>query len=585
MIGRRDRLSLFGAVGLMALAAWFNARIPVVLGDLGTSMEQARSEGAAWGLGDAVAVLISLAIAFLLREALQVGRKYLVHDTTTRVEKQAGVAVVGHLMRVDLAAMTREQVGAVHGRIRRSVEGLVKLLKLSFMDFAPAILTAGFALGVAIHRQPVLGLVMTGVIPIATLIVVKQIQSQKGIRLELLRSKESVDGTVVEQLGGIEYVRAADTHEDEVKRVEVVGEAVRRREIRHHVAMSLFDAAKALNEGLFFILVVGISIHLAAQGRVGVGDVVTFALLFGNVLTPLRDIHRILDEAHESTLKVGDLLAMMAEPMDRSFAVATPAEPQLILGQPVIEARNLRLEYVGADGRAKAGMHRVTVAIRHGETIGAAGPSGAGKSSWLRALLRLAHPSAGELALGGVPIESVSREAIGRLVGYVGQTPFLFAGTVAENIAYGCGQVSAEAVRRAAEQAGIHEEIVAMPGGYSALVAERGQNLSGGQRQRIALARVFLKNPPILILDEATSALDTISERAVQRAITAARHDRTVILVAHRLSTLRDADRILVFHEGQIVETGSYDNLVQAGGVFSRLVQHADEPRVGVKCG
>ena len=162
--------------------------------------------------------------------------------------------------------MTWEQVGAVHGRIRRSVEGLVKLLKLSFMDFAPAILTAGFALGVAIHRQPVLGLVMTGVIPIATLIVVKQIQSQKGIRLELLRSKESVDGPVVEQLGGIEYVRAADTHEDEVKRVEVVGEAVRRREIRHHVAMSLFDAAKALNEGLFFILVVGLSISLPRAG-------------------------------------------------------------------------------------------------------------------------------------------------------------------------------------------------------------------------------------------------------------------------------------------------------------------------------
>src|SRR5206468_3534159 len=148
----------------------------------------------------------------------------------------------------------------------------------------------------------------------------------------------------------------------------------------------------------------------------------------------------------------------------------------------------------------------------------------------------------------------VSRAAIGQFIGYVGQTPFLFAGTVTENIAYGCGAVSDMAIRLAAERAGIHEEIMAMPGRYSAVVAERGLNLSGGQRQRIALARVFLKNPPILILDEATSALDTISERAVQQAITEARADRTVILVAHRLSTLRDADRILVFDQGQIVE-------------------------------
>jgi ATP-binding cassette subfamily B protein len=178
---------------------------------------------------------------------------------------------------------------------------------------------------------------------------------------------------------------------------------------------------------------------------------------------------------------------------------------------------------------------------------------------------------------GGVPIESVSRETIGRLVGYVGQMPFLFAGTVADNIAYGCGSASKGAIRLAAERAGIHAEIMAMPDGYCALVAERGLNLSGGQRQRIALARVFLKNPPILILDEATSALDTISERAVQQAITAARTDRTVILVAHRLSTLRDADRILVFDQGQIVESGSYDCLVREGGVFTKLVHHAEE--------
>jgi ATP-binding cassette subfamily B protein len=175
-----------------------------------------------------------------------------------------------------------------------------------------------------------------------------------------------------------------------------------------------------------------------------------------------------------------------------------------------------------------------------------------------------------------VPIESISREAIGELIGYVGQNPFVFAGTIAENIAYGREGATEEEIRSAAEMACIHDEILDMPGGYQAHVAERGQNLSGGQRQRIALARVFLKNPPILILDEGTSALDNINERRVQQAINAARADRTVILVAHRLSTLYDTDRIFVFDDGRVVETGTYDELVRQGGVFNELVCSAE---------
>jgi ATP-binding cassette subfamily B protein len=179
--------------------------------------------------------------------------------------------------------------------------------------------------------------------------------------------------------------------------------------------------------------------------------------------------------------------------------------------------------------------------------------------------------------VGGVPIEVLSRDSIGKLIGYVGQNPFLFAGTVADNIAYGSAGATREAVREAAERANIHDEIMALPGGYDAPLTERGMNLSGGQRQRIAIARVFLKNPPILILDEGTSALDNISERQVQQAITAARSSRTTILVAHRLSTLRDADRILVFDGGKIVETGDYDSLVAQGGVFTQLVKSAEQ--------
>ena len=176
-----------------------------------------------------------------------------------------------------------------------------------------------------------------------------------------------------------------------------------------------------------------------------------------------------------------------------------------------------------------------------------------------------------------MPLERVSRAALARLVGYVGQSPFLFAGTIADNIAYGSEAASPEALERAARMACLHEEILAMPGGYGAAVAERGQNLSGGQKQRIALARVFLKGAPILVLDEGTSALDTVSERRVRQALEAALPGRTVILVAHRLSTLRHADRVVVFEGGRVVEVGAYEELVRRGGAFSALVRCAGD--------
>ena len=386
-----------------------------------------------------------------------------------------------------------------------------------------------------------------------------------------------MDGTVVEQLGGIDYVRAAHTHKQEVRRVAKAAERRRSKELRHHFEMSLFGSGKAINEGFFHVLVLAFAVYLFVHGRLKPGDILTFSVLYLSVMAPLNEIHRFMDEAHESSLRIGDLLGL-ADGADRPVVpdAGRRGAPRLAPGEPLFVTEDLAVEFRTAGGPTRRALDGLSVAIRHGETIGVAGRSGCGKTTWLRTLMRLAHPCGGKATLGGVPLEQVSRKAIGELVGYVGQNPFVFAGTIAENIAYGCEEATDEQIRRAAELACIHDEIMMMPGGYRARVAERGQNLSGGQKQRIALARVFLKNPPILILDEGTSALDNISERLVQQAINAARADRTVILVAHRLTTLRDADRILVFDDGRIVETGTYAELVRRGGVFAELVRSAE---------
>jgi ATP-binding cassette subfamily B protein len=223
-------------------------------------------------------------------------------------------------------------------------------------------------------------------------------------------------------------------------------------------------------------------------------------------------------------------------------------------------------------------MHRaldgLSLAIGAGELVGVAGRSGSGKSTLARLLLRLAHPAAGSVRLAGTPLEELSRADLGRLAAYVGQTPFLFAGSMADNIAYGCGDVTPTAIERAARLAGIHGEIVARPGGYAAAVAEGGRNLSGGQRQRLALARAFLKGAPLLVLDEATSALDPAGERRVLRAL-ARRGGRTVVFVTHRLASLRGADRVLVLDGGRLAEEGSYAALARRGGTFARLLRQS----------
>ncbi len=577
LVPKAQKRSLFGAILVMAGWAAAGTAIPLILrklfNDLQGGVNQGLDRAALMRLSFGSLALIG--VAYLVRESMSVFRRFLVENACTRIDKNLCVRLVAHLMEVDLATLSFEQVGALHGRIHRSVEGFVKFVRIMFQDFIPAILLGSFAIITAFLQQPKIALAMACVVPISMTLTIWQLITQKGIRIDLLRIREAMDGTVVEQLAGIDYVRAAHTHPQEVRRVEKAAERRRSKEIRHHFEMSLFGSGKAINEGLFYLAVVAVAVYLFITKNIQFGDMVMYPLLFLQVMAPLNEVHRIIDEGHECSLKVADLLDLLEEPVDRSFRPVEVREPVIDGSVPLFVAEGLRVDYRTGDGRLKRALDGVNLTIHAGETIGVAGRSGCGKSTWLKVMMRLTHPSSGYVSLGGVPIDCVSREAIGNLIGYVGQNPFVFSGTIAENIAYGREGASDDEIRRAARRACIHEEIMAMPGAYNALVSERGQNLSGGQRQRIALARVFLKNPPILILDEGTSALDNISERNVQRAIHAARADRTVILVAHRLSTLLDTDRIFVFDEGRVVETGDYDDLVARGGVFTELVHSA----------
>lgn len=575
LVPRSDKL-VFGSSMLIATgSSVLQNQVAIRLGDLlnGVSRVAAQPSGLISFVSRA---LIVLAILYVGKESLQLLRRYLLSRTTTRIEANIMVRLVGHLLKTDLGALARERVGSLHGRISRSVEGYVKFLKVTFTDFLPALVEVSIALFFAVNTNWKVGLLMVAVVPVSLLITVWQVNSQKGIRESLLRAKEGLDGTVVEQLGGLEYIRAANTYATEVGRIESATEARRTRELKHGLAMTRFDWAKSMNEGLFHLAIIGFGIVLASRGEFEYGTVLTFSLLYLNISKPLKEVHRILDETYNSSQQVTVLLGMLDQPVDKSFEVVTIRPPVLDGSIPLLECKELMVNYLTPDGSPRRILNGLNLEIRQGETIGIAGRSGSGKSTWLRCMLRLIHPESGEVLVGGVPINVLSREDIGKSIGYVSQVPFVFSGTVAENIAYGCGKPTREQIEGAAKQAYIHDEIVQMPQGYETPLTERGGNLSGGQRQRIALARMFLKNPPVLILDEGTSALDNISERQVRAAIDHARQSHTVIMVAHRLTTLNQTDRIFVFDQGRVVESGDFDELVARDGVFAELVRSAE---------
>jgi ATP-binding cassette subfamily B protein len=574
LLPRADKLGFGSGLLIMALVAYLENQIPMLLGKFFDGVKDVASHPAMM-VPFVTKALGLLTAIYLGKESLQLVRRWLVSRTATRIEANMMVRLVGHLLKIDLGALARERVGSLHGRISRSVEGFVKFLKVSFTDFLPAVLTAGVAIYYGLSTNWKIGLIMVGVVPISLLITIWQVSSQKGIRESLLRAKEGLDGTVVEQLGGLEYIRAANTYPTEVARIDAAAEARRSREMKHGLAMARFDWAKSINEGLFHVAIIGCAIVLASRGEIEYGKVITFSLLYLNIARPLKDVHRILDEAYDSSQQVSVLLEMLNQPVDQSFGVVTLRAPKLDGSLPLLECRDLVVDYATPTGPRRV-LDGVTLAIRQGETIGIAGRSGSGKSTWLRCVLRLLHPTSGEVLVGGVPIGVLSREDIGRSIGYVSQIPFVFSGTVRDNIAYGCGEVSLEQVTQAAQQAHIHDEIIEMPKGYDSPLNERGGNLSGGQRQRLALARMFLKNPPILILDEGTSALDNISERRVRAAIDHARHTHTVIMVAHRLTTLNETDCIFVFDHGRVVEQGAFNELIAKNGVFAELARSAE---------
>lgn len=515
--------------------------------------------------------LILILVVNVVNEMIKIIRRVMVEEIATQTEKKARGLVIQSLLMAPLSYFKKNMTGNIHGRLNRCLDGTIKLEKLLFMDFAPAVFNSMASVVTIFMTLPfVLAVPMMLVIPLGTILVFAQIRSQRGIRVELLESKSAMDGTIVELINGIEVIRICDSVNFEAGRLNEKSEFLRHKEMKHHKAMAFYDCLKFLNQAVFTVLIIGLSTYLATQGIISVGAVLTAYLCFNQLIKPLEELHRIFDEVAECMVLSGDFFEMAEIENDFSYLEST-CNTKSKTTEKMITIHDLNFGYSEDDG--KFILNHFNLDIEKGSYLGIAGPSGCGKSSLIKVICKL-EKADGEVVIGGISINDLDRKHIADMIALVPQTPFLIAGTIYENIIYGINRkITMNEVEEAAKKAYIFDYINALPEGFNTLIAEGGSNLSGGQRQRIAIARVFLRKPPILILDEATSALDNTSEKHIQAEIEKMQKQdhTTIIAIAHRLTTLNKCDKIIVLNDGKINQEGTFDGLVQKEGMFSDM--------------
>lgn len=502
---------------------------------------------------------------FLIRNLADYGASYLSVSVEQAATRDLRRQLFGHLQRLPLSYLNARRSGELMSRVTSDVEALRGALAAGISNLLKDGLTFIGTLVMVFAASWRLALFSFVVLPPAAWVLVmigRKMRKRSGRAQEEMAS---LTGVLQENLSGGRIVRAFGAEKHEEARFERWNSGYFRAFTR---LRRVSAAAKPMSE--YAIIVVAVAIGWMGAREVFQTQTLPPERLFTFVAALLSLMSPV-----KSLSEMGGTLASGIGAADRVWAVldTPPAIADAPDARPLAPlADAIRFERVSFSYAAdRAVLHDIDFAVRRGEVVALVGSSGAGKSTTLDLLARFHDPTQGRVSIDGVDLRAVTLASLRQQLGVVSQETILFHDTVRANIAYGLDGVSDERVEAAARAAHAHEFIARLPQGYATIIGDRGVLLSGGERQRLAIARALLRNPPILLLDEATSALDTESERLVQEALETLMHDRTVLVIAHRLSTVQHADRILVFEHGRIVESGRHDELHAAGGVYRRL--------------
>ncbi|MBS5651266.1 ABC transporter ATP-binding protein/permease [bacterium 210917-DFI.7.65] len=512
-------------------------------------------------------VMALMAAAYVLKGGMYFIVTYWGHLLGVHIEADIRADLFSHMQRLSFSFYDKNRTGQLMSRVTGDLFEISELAHHGPEDFFISTVTIVGAFCVMLTIRWELALIVFAVIPLFVLFTAIQRKRMAEASREVKVKLAGINGEVESSISGMRTAKAFANETAEIRKFEVSNDAFRGAKRGYYRAMAIYQSGMEFAMGILSVLVIAAGGVFIMRGGMDYIDLITFSLYVTTFITPIRKLSNFVEQFMQGMAGFKRFVELMRT--DPAVEDA-PGAKELTDVKGQIDLDDVTFRY---DAAGPAVLSHVSLHVAPGETVAVVGPSGGGKSTLCQLIPRFYDVSGGAVRIDGQDVRTLCQSSLRRNIGIVQQDVFLFAGTIYENIAYGRPGATREEIEEAARKAEIYDDIQSMPNGFDTYVGERGVMLSGGQKQRISIARIFLKNPPVLILDEATSALDAVTEAAIQRSFDALSKGRTTLIIAHRLSTIRSAGRILVVNEARILEEGTHAELMDRGGAYAALYQ------------
>ncbi len=519
------------------------------------------------------AVMACLLLAYLLRAGMYYIVTYLGHMMGVLIEADIRRDLFGHMQDLSFSFYDKNRTGQLMSRATNDLFEITELAHHGPEDLFISVITLGGAFCLMLTIQWKLALIVFAVVPVFVLFTIFQRRRMMHASVQVKQNMAGINGQLESSISGMRTAKAFANEDQENRKFQQSNNQFKGAKRGYYKAMATYMAGLEFALPAMNVLTITAGGWFILQGEMDYIDLITFALYISTFLTPVRKLAAFVEQFLNGMAGFRRFVELMrVEPAVQDAPDAVDMGP----AQGDILVDDVSFSY----DEGETVLDHVSIHIPQGETVAVVGPSGGGKSTLCQLIPRFYDVTGGRILVDGTDVRHITQHSLRQNIGIVQQDVFLFAGTIYDNIRYGKPDATQEEIVEAAKRAEIYDDIMAMPDGFQTYVGERGVMLSGGQKQRVSIARIFLKNPPILILDEATSALDSVTEARIQSAFDALAKGRTTLIIAHRLSTIRNAHRIIVVDDNRIVEEGTHEELLQSGGEYAQLYNAQKSVRV-----